>query len=530
VTASLLRARTYGSAGPPVVVLHGGPGAAGSAAAIARGLAGSFRVLEPFQRGSGGEPLTVARHVADLRALLDATWPGVRPGVVGHSWGAMLALAYASEHPDRAGPLVLVGCGTFDRASREEMNAIREWRLGQEGRLRLERLTAEHPDPDERLAAAAQLLFRVDSCDLATTTVESWTCDARAHDETWRDALRLQDEGVHPRAFAAIRSPVLMLHGDEDPHPGPKIRASLEPFVRRLEYREWKRCGHYPWLERSVGAAFFAVVSEWLASRTAEGGAFLDRFSKVAADYAEHRPRYPRELYATLAALAPGRRLAWDCATGNGQAALGLAEHFERVVATDASPSQIGAASFHPRVRFRVAAAEASGLPDSSVDLVTVAQAAHWLDRRRFFEEVDRVLAPRGVVALWCYGAVEVDRDLDPAVNRFRTVVEPFWPRERALVDDGYRSLEFPYEEIAMPKFVFEATMTLEGFAGYVRTWSSTQACVAARGRDVVEDLVRDLSFAWPNPEVARKVRWPLHLRVGRRRDGRAPRDGSDVS
>jgi len=249
-----------------VVLLHGGPGAPGSMAPVARGLAGAFRVLEPFQRGSGAEPLTVARHVADLHHLL-ARGEGERPALVGHSWGAMLALAYAAAHPGRAASLVLVGCGTFDVAARERLRAAREERMDDALRRRLEGLAREFPDPDERLRALGTLLLGPDSCDLATAELELEACDARAHRETWEDMLRLQETGVYPDAFAAIEEPVLMLHGGADPHPGRLIRASLEPHIRRLEYREWERCGHYPWLERAVREEFFAVLREWLARR-----------------------------------------------------------------------------------------------------------------------------------------------------------------------------------------------------------------------------------------------------------------------
>jgi len=260
-----MRVRTYGSTGVPVIVLHGGPGAPGSAAPLARGLADSFRVLEPFQRRSGGEPLTVARHVADLEELVASRCDGERPALVGWSWGAMLALAYAAAHPGRARALVLVGCGTFDRAARAELQATLEARMDGGTRRRLERLEEEHPDPDERLRALGDALLPLYSHDLASDETGVEACDARGHRESWNDMVRLQEEGVYPAAFAAIDAPVLMLHGAFDPHPGRTIRASLEPHLARLEYREWERCGHTPWLERSVREEFFVVLRSWLA-------------------------------------------------------------------------------------------------------------------------------------------------------------------------------------------------------------------------------------------------------------------------
>ena len=240
-------------------------------APVALRLADSFRVFEPLQRGSGPEPLTVARHVADLHDLVEQRCGSARPAIVGHSWGAMLALAYAAEHPGRAASLVLIGCGTFDEAARNRFRAIHEARMDDGLRRRLERLPQDYPDPDDRLRARGNLMLRLYSHDLVSTDQRLEECDARAHDETWEDMMRLQEAGVYPAAFAAIEAPVIMLHGAEDPHPGPMIRASLEPYLPQLEYREWERCGHYPWLERAVREEFFVVLRDWLTRAFAAG-------------------------------------------------------------------------------------------------------------------------------------------------------------------------------------------------------------------------------------------------------------------
>jgi pimeloyl-ACP methyl ester carboxylesterase len=81
--------------------------------------------------------------------------------------------------------------------------------------------------------------------------------------------LRLQEQGVYPAAFAAIDVPVLMLHGDHDPHPGRMIHSGLEPIIQRIEYRELERCGHYPWLEKEAREAFFHALNQWLAGKMA---------------------------------------------------------------------------------------------------------------------------------------------------------------------------------------------------------------------------------------------------------------------
>jgi pimeloyl-ACP methyl ester carboxylesterase len=210
--------------------------------------------------------------VADLDDVLRDACPGERPAIVGESWGAMLALAWAAEHPDRAGPLALVGCGTFDATARARLRETLDARKTVELRERLARLTEACPDPAARTVAAHDLsrgLYSVGP--LPEAPDDSPPFDLRAHKETWADMLRLQAEGVYPAAFAAIRSPVLMLHGDYDPHPGPMIYDGLLAAIPQLEYREYSQCGHHPWRERHVRAAFFADLASWLRVHSSGG-------------------------------------------------------------------------------------------------------------------------------------------------------------------------------------------------------------------------------------------------------------------
>ena len=248
------------------------------------------------------------------------------------------------------------------------------------------------------------------------------------------------------------------------------------------------------------------------------GPAFRDHFSATAADYARYRPDYPDRLFAYLARLAPGRDRAWDCATGSGQAARGLARRFDEVVATDASERQIASARPYRGVRYRVAPAEESGLEDRSVDLVTVAQALHWFDLPRFWEEVRRVLVARGVVAVWSYDLVSISDRVDHVVDRlYRGIVGPYWPPERALVELGYRSLDFPFAEETPPAFRMEKRWSLGDLVGYLGTWSAAKRYREALGSDPI-DLVRgDLAEAWGEPGRVRRAFWDLSLRVGRK-------------
>lgn len=246
---------------------------------------------------------------------------------------------------------------------------------------------------------------------------------------------------------------------------------------------------------------------------------FKDHFSAGADRYARFRPRYPDALFTYLASVVPPHARCWDCATGNGQAAVALAEHFTQVVATDASAEQIARAEPHPRVAYRVGPAEASGLNDRSVELVTVAQALHWLDLQAFYAEVDRVLRPGGVLAVWCYGKMELDEPaLQHNLDRFYAEkVGPYWPPERRLVEEGYRALDFPYVELEAPPLVMEARMSLRDLVGYVGTWSATRRYVQANGEDPLGGLTDALSRSWGPSATPRTVRWPLSMRVGRK-------------
>jgi SAM-dependent methyltransferase len=245
---------------------------------------------------------------------------------------------------------------------------------------------------------------------------------------------------------------------------------------------------------------------------------FADHFSAIAAAYAAARPTYPPALFAYLAGLAPARRRAWDCAAGNGQATLPLADHFEEVIGTDASAEQVAQMPPHPRVRRHAAPAEASGLPDDCVDLVTVAQALHWLPLQGFWVEARRVLRDGGILAVWSYGIQRVDQtEADRRLQAFyHDVVGPYWAPERRLVETGYRTVEFPFEELTAPAFDMALAWRLPELLAYVRTWSATNRFMKERGFDPVGGLGRELEPHWgPGP---RRVSWPLSLRVGRSR------------
>lgn len=245
----------------------------------------------------------------------------------------------------------------------------------------------------------------------------------------------------------------------------------------------------------------------------------MDRpdFSPFAARYARFRPSYPDELFEFLALLVNRHACAWDCATGNGQAAVGLAEHFRHVVATDVSSEQIEHARPHARIEYRVAPAEASGLRAQSADLVTVAAALHWFDLESFFSEVRRVLRPGGVLAAWTYHAAVIEGPIGEIIGPlYWDLLKDYFASGARLVDDRYASLSLPGEPLAAPEFFMTAAWTLDELRGFVESWSGTQRYMKERGVHPFAGVAPSLTRLWGDPDQTREIRWPLFMHVSR--------------
>lgn len=264
--------RTYGDSGPEVLVLHGGPGAQGSVAGLARALSDEFRALEPLQRRSGSVPLTVARHVADLAEVAPPTAP-----IVGCSWGAMLALSFAAAYPDRTAGLVLVGCGTYDVDSRALYEERMHERLGEEGVadaqaiLRRIEEAESAEEQDQFFDRLGDLVTKAQAYEPLATKEGAEAeppFDRQGYQETWSDVLRLQETGQEPLAFSSIGVPVLMLHGADDPHPGNEIHAVLGTHLPHVKFELLDRCGHEPWNERHAREPFLRLLHEHLRRLT----------------------------------------------------------------------------------------------------------------------------------------------------------------------------------------------------------------------------------------------------------------------
>lgn len=242
---------------------------------------------------------------------------------------------------------------------------------------------------------------------------------------------------------------------------------------------------------------------------------FADYFSEDAARYAEFRPTYPDAMYEAIRARTPGRRLVWDCATGSGQAAAALARDFETVVGTDGSAEQLARAHRARNIHYLCSLAERPALAPRIADCVTVAQAAHWFDHRAFNAAVREVANTGALVVLWTYGLSRVRREVDAVVDElYSGILGGLWAPERRYVDEGYRSIPFPFEEIPWPTIMMTVEWTLDQFAGYISTWSAVRTYRQRHGSARLEEWGRRLQEAW-GEEPARTIRWPMAVRAG---------------
>lgn len=244
---------------------------------------------------------------------------------------------------------------------------------------------------------------------------------------------------------------------------------------------------------------------------------FKDHFSKGSDDYAVYRPSYPLDLVNELADLCFTQNRALDCGCGTGQLSVLLAKRFEEVIATDASSAQIEKAQKEDNVIYQVALAEQSGLADESVDLITVAQAAHWLDLDKFYKEVERIARPNGILALITYGVLHVEGSIDTLIQQFYyQTIGPYWPAERQHVEDSYQSLPFPFTEIKVATVNMEEFWSLDELLGYFNTWSAVKEAEKVRGFNPVDQLRMVLLPEWGDPENKKRISWPLSIRAGK--------------
>jgi SAM-dependent methyltransferase len=243
---------------------------------------------------------------------------------------------------------------------------------------------------------------------------------------------------------------------------------------------------------------------------------FQDYFSRQATLYAQFRPVYPGKFFDYLASICSERKLAWDCATGNGQAAIELARRFRKVIATDPSSEQIKHAFQHAQVEYHVEAAEQTSIRSNRVDLTTVGTAVHWFDLERFYAEVRRVSKPEAPIAVWTYHLPKITLNVDRSLAKlYWETLGSFWPQNIHLLEDGYQSLPFPFKEIRAPEFFMQAKWELKDLVGFIASWSAARRYVDAHGEAALEEGLVELAQNWGEPNRVQSVKWRLFARIG---------------
>ncbi len=244
---------------------------------------------------------------------------------------------------------------------------------------------------------------------------------------------------------------------------------------------------------------------------------FKDYFSKQAYEYSRYRTGYPDELFAFLSSLVSEHKLAWDCATGNGQAALGLVPYFDKIIATDASEAQLKHARPNDKITYKAAPAENSGIENASADLITVATAIHWLNTDLFYPEAKRILKPGGVLAAWTYSDSQINETIDPVIHSYsKEIIGIYWPDENKIAWGFEELVTLPFEKIECPEFHNEVQWSLKDYLNYLYTWSATHNYIRETGNNPIELIYNDLLKAWGDEDEKRKVSWTIHLKAGR--------------
>lgn len=242
---------------------------------------------------------------------------------------------------------------------------------------------------------------------------------------------------------------------------------------------------------------------------------FSTLFTKQSLAYSTFRPSYPNELFKYLKSITPGHQLAWDCATGTGQAAIKLVNYFDYVIATDISESQIKNGYQHKNISYKVSYAEKTEIESHAVDLVAAAQCLHWFVLPQFYEEVRRVSKPNGVIAAWGYGYARIESKIDDIVTQWgREFLKPYWGSRMTSFD--YNTAQFPFRKIDPPKFKMVADWNLKELLGYLDSWSGVQTYKDKNNTNPIDAILKDLVQHWESPEGKKRVSWDIDLLVGR--------------
>ena len=242
---------------------------------------------------------------------------------------------------------------------------------------------------------------------------------------------------------------------------------------------------------------------------------YINHFGEQSGNYLQFRPDYPANLYEFILSLVTERQLAWDCGTGNGQAAAILAEYFTDVIATDINEAQLAVAVKKNNISYYAWPAEKTEIKSGSVDLITIAQALHWFNFAAFYAEVKRVAKPKAIIAAWCYALIDIDPAINAIINKLYNDIlgDHYWPKERRYIDEEYKTIPFPFIDIPSPVFNIQKKINFEQLIGYLNTWSAVKEYAKQNGQNPIELIYPELHKAWGMKQ--RQVSWPIYLKTG---------------
>jgi pimeloyl-ACP methyl ester carboxylesterase len=259
----MLAARTYGNRPYRTFLIHGGPGAAGELAPVARELSSRIGVVEPLQ-----SKRTISELVLELRAIVEehSDEPAY---LVGYSWGAWLGYIFAALHPELVKKLVLVSSGPFDASYASGIKETRLSRFNEEDKKQVKILEAKLSqsgiDRNNILMQYGNLMSKADAFDhLVIEQNDEINVDLEIFQSVWKEASELRSSGELLKFGQRISCPVVVIHGDYDSHPAEGVVRPLEPIIGVFKYIKIENCGHMPWNERLAKHSFYDVLLEEL--------------------------------------------------------------------------------------------------------------------------------------------------------------------------------------------------------------------------------------------------------------------------
>ncbi|HSA75701.1 MAG TPA: class I SAM-dependent methyltransferase [Candidatus Nitrosocosmicus sp.] len=244
----------------------------------------------------------------------------------------------------------------------------------------------------------------------------------------------------------------------------------------------------------------------------------VDHFSSTSKEYSFSRPTYPDDLYKYLSDITPNKDTVWDCATGNGQAAIGLCKYFKNVIASDASKGQLDYKFLRNNIHYEMFPAEKATINNNCVDLITVAQAAHWFDLDKFYKEVTRVSKSKGILAIWSYGMHKINYEIDKISTKLNVggdILGKYWPQQTNYVKEDYKTIPFPFKEIRSPKFEMTVKWSLDNLVNYMQTWSAVKRFSTEEKFNPLELIIEELENLWGMWETRKTVSWDINIRIG---------------